>query len=57
MRDFENEVAATVRGGQTVDYWAIPVYQGTNSLPVGITLKARGSGSFSLDVSIINKGK
>jgi RHS repeat-associated protein len=57
MRDFENQVAAAVRGGQTVDYWAIPVYQGSNPIPVGVTLRARGSGGFSLDVSIINRGR
>ncbi len=55
MRGFENQVRAAVEAGQVVDYWAIPVYQGSNLTPVGVTLRARGSGGFSLDVSIINR--
>lgn len=57
MRGFENEVAAAVRGGQTVDYWAIPVYQGDSLIPVGVTLWARGSQGFDLGVTIINKAR
>lgn len=55
MRDFENAVRKAVESGETVDYWAIPVYEGANPLAKGVTLKARGSGGFSLDVSVLNK--
>ena len=56
MSAFEAQVRAAVEAGQVVDYWAIPVYQGSNLTPVGVTLRARGSSGFSLDVSIFNRG-
>jgi filamentous hemagglutinin len=56
MSGFEAQVRGAVKAGQTVDYWAIPMYNGSNPIPVGVTLRARGSGGFSLDVSILNRG-
>jgi hypothetical protein len=52
-----NQVAAAVRSGQIVDYWVIPVYHGNNPIPIGVTLRARGSGGFNLDVTILNRGR
>jgi hypothetical protein len=57
MRDFENQVAAAVRSGQIVDYWVIPVYHGNYPIPIGVTLRARGSGGFNLDVTILNRAR
>jgi len=57
MRDFENQVAAAVRRGEVIDYWAIPIYQGSHPIPLGVTLLGRGSGGFSLGVSILNRGR
>ena len=54
MRHFENQVRNAVDGGQVVNYRAIPIYSGNNSVPIGVTLTARGSGGFDLDVSIQN---
>lgn len=45
---------AAVQGGETVSYRAIPIYTGSNPMPTGVTLTARGSGGFNLDISIPN---
>ena len=57
MSGFEAGIRSAVAGGQTVTYFAVPVYQGINSIPRGITISAQGSGGFSLDVSILNQGR
>jgi filamentous hemagglutinin len=43
-----------VKAGEVVEYSATPLYKGTNLIPRGITLQARGSGGFTLDVTILN---
>ncbi|MGM2820302.1 DNA/RNA non-specific endonuclease [Bacillus cereus group sp. Bce001] len=55
MRDFESSVRAAVEKGEVVRYQSIPIYEGNNLMPKGVTLKARGTNDFSLDVTIINK--
>ncbi len=55
MRDFETSVRKTVESGQTVNYSATPIYQGSNLIPSGVTLKAVGSDGFRLDVTILNR--
>ncbi|WP_187277010.1 DNA/RNA non-specific endonuclease [Phyllobacterium endophyticum] len=54
MSSFEAQIAAAVRQGEVVNFRAVPVYIGSNPMPVGITLTARGSGGFDLSVSIRN---
>ena len=54
MRHFETQVRDAVDDGQVVNFRAIPIYDGNNSVPVGVTMTARGSGGFDLDVSIQN---
>ena len=54
MSGFEKKVADAVRAGETVNYSAIPIYKGTNPVPAGVTLQARGSSGFSLDVTVLN---
>ncbi|WP_110972933.1 DNA/RNA non-specific endonuclease [Pseudomonas huaxiensis] len=54
MSSFERQVRNTVQNGETVSYRAIPIYTGTNPVPTGVTLSARGSGGLTLDVSIPN---
>ena len=54
MRHFETQVRNAVDGGQVVNFRAIPIYDGNNPVPVGVTMTARGSGGFDLDVSIQN---
>lgn len=55
MRDFESSVRLAVERGEVIRYQAIPVYNGNNLMPSGVTLKARGINGFSLDVTIVNK--
>ncbi|WP_318245206.1 DNA/RNA non-specific endonuclease [Solibacillus faecavium] len=54
MRDFESSVRAVVEKGKVVRYQSIPIYEGNNLMPKGVTLKARGTNGFSLDVTVIN---
>ena len=54
MREFESSVRAAVENGEIVNYSSTPIYNGDNLVPQGITLSARGSGSFSLDVTVLN---
>jgi filamentous hemagglutinin len=54
MRDFESQVRKAVENGEVVNFRAIPIYKGSNPIPNGVTLTARGSGGFDLDVSIPN---
>jgi filamentous hemagglutinin len=54
MRDFENSVRAAVESGETVQYSVTPIYTGPTLAPAGITMSARGSGGFTLDVTVLN---
>ncbi|MEL6837867.1 MAG: filamentous hemagglutinin N-terminal domain-containing protein [Pseudomonadota bacterium] len=54
MRHFETQVRIAVDGGQVVNFRAVPIYRGDNPVPVGVTMTARGSDGFDLDVSIQN---
>jgi len=54
MRGFENQTAAAVRSGQTVNYSSVPIYQGANQIPRGITITGSGSGGFQLGVTVLN---
>jgi hypothetical protein len=55
MRDFETAVRKAVEAGETVNYQVIPIYKGNNLIPSGVTLSAKGTGGFKLDVTILNK--
>lgn len=54
MRGFEREVKNRVLDGEVVSYRAIPIYDGNDLVPSGVTLSARGSNGFAMDVSIQN---
>ncbi len=56
MSGFESRVAAAVRAGETVRYTVTPIYRGAELIPRAVTLSARGSRGFRLDVSVLNKG-
>lgn len=43
-----------MQGGEIMSYRSNPIYSGSNLIPTGVTLTARGSGGFTLDVSIPN---
>jgi hypothetical protein len=54
MRGFENAAAAAVRAGETLSYSAVPMYQGVNAIPRGITIVTSGSGGFQQSVTVLN---
>ncbi len=56
MRGFEGQVRTAVEAGQTVRYTATPIYRGAEAIPRAVTLSARGSRGFRLDVTVLNKG-
>ncbi|WP_433471521.1 LamG-like jellyroll fold domain-containing protein [Saccharomonospora azurea] len=55
MRGFELQVRDAVRAGENILYRATPVYSGSNSIPLGVTISARGNVKFALDVTIVNR--
>ncbi|MDX3855787.1 DNA/RNA non-specific endonuclease [Streptomyces sp. AK02-01A] len=55
MRGFELQVRDAVKAGENILYRATPIYSGSNPLPLGVTLSARGNAGFSLDVTIVNR--
>nr|WP_276324207.1 RHS repeat-associated core domain-containing protein [Streptomyces sp. RFCAC02] len=47
MRHIENQVAAAVRAGEDITYTVTPIYRnGTDVVPVGITIEAFGTNGF-----------
>jgi hypothetical protein len=55
MRTFEYAIRDAVKAGQTVYYRVTPVYRGSDVIPIGVTMEARGVDGFYLSVSVINK--
>ena len=62
MSGYEAQVRKAVQGdpgsgvaGQSVEYKATPVYDGNQLRPRAITMEARGSGGFHLQVTILNR--
>ena len=45
---------SAVDSGEVVNFRAIPIYNGSDPVPTGVTMTARGSGGFDLDISIQN---
>lgn len=46
--------ASFIESGQSVQYSATPVYDGSGLVPRGITLQGQGSGGFRLGVAVLN---
>ena len=55
MSSFDRKVRKAVEAGETINYSATPIYKGTELVPSGVTLNAKGSGEFQLDVTILNR--
>ena len=53
MGSFEDAVYQAVDAGEVVNYSVTPVYEG-GSRPVALAISARGSGGFSLDITLHN---
>lgn len=57
MRGFEGQVRRAVEAGEDVDYRVTPVWDPddlSNKIPLGVTMEARGSGGFNLQLSVRN---
>lgn len=55
MRDYETSVRTVVENGEAVNYKVTPIYKGDDLVPMGITIQAKGTGDFSLYVTILNR--
>jgi DNA/RNA non-specific endonuclease/Bacterial TSP3 repeat len=55
MSAFERQIATAVEDGQVVKLTAQPIYRGAEAMPRAVTLSARGSGGFQLDVTVLNQ--
>lgn len=55
MRDFETSIRKAVDAGEVIRYQSIPVYQGDNLIPSGVTMRARGVNGFQLDATVLNR--
>jgi hypothetical protein len=60
MRDFETQVRRAVESGQVIDYRVTPIYNGSDPIPIGVTMEAKGvnpGDDFDLSVTVINQPK
>lgn len=46
-----------MKDGEIIRYRVIPIYDGANPIPKAVTMQARGTNGFQLDISILNKPK
>lgn len=54
MKTFEITVKKAVEQGETINYFAKPIYTGANPVPIGINIIAKGSDGFEGALSIRN---
>lgn len=55
MRDIENSVRSAVTAGEIVDYSVTPIYEGSELIARGITIKAQGNRGFNVYQTILNR--
>ena len=55
MSGYERMVRGWVDAGDDVLYSSTPIYEGSNPMPVGVTLSAESSAGRTLSVSVINR--
>lgn len=55
MRDFETSIRKAVEIGEVTQYTTIPIYNGYDLIPRGVTMQATGSNGFSLNVTVLNQ--
>ncbi|MDO5638604.1 MAG: DNA/RNA non-specific endonuclease [Neisseria sp.] len=55
MSSFENTIVKRVESGETIRLRVIPIYKSFYPAPTGITLEARGSNGFKMNVSVPNQ--
>jgi len=55
MRDIENRIRAAVDNGEIIEYEVTPIYRGSDPIPLGVTLKAKGNKGFDVFQTIVNR--
>ena len=55
MSGYERTMRGWADAGDDVLYSSTPIYEGSNPMPVGVTLSAESSAGHTLDVSVINR--
>mgnify|MGYP001711221264 CR=1 FL=1 len=55
MSGYERMVRGWVDAGDDVLYSSTPIYEGSNPMPVGVTLSAESSAGHTMDVIIPNQ--
>lgn len=54
MLQIENQVKRRVLSGETIDYSVIPIYRGSDPVPLGFTVRARSNQGWVLEESVRN---
>ena len=55
MSGYERTAWGWADAGNDVLYSSTPIYEGSNHMPVGVTLSSESSAGHTLDVSVINR--
>jgi hypothetical protein len=55
MSGIERQIANAVKGGETVNFGAMPIYAAGRDIPLGVTIVAEGSNGFSLALAVLNR--
>lgn len=55
MSSFERQVRKAVEGGEVVEYTAVPIYRGSDPVPIGVTLTAKGDKGFHIHSTVLNR--
>ncbi|MEU7730182.1 SpvB/TcaC N-terminal domain-containing protein [Streptomyces sp. NPDC040724] len=54
MVKYENAVRAALDAGQSVKYTVVPLYRGSELVPIGVTMRAQPTGGLDTFVTILN---
>ncbi|WP_159032298.1 MULTISPECIES: SpvB/TcaC N-terminal domain-containing protein [unclassified Streptomyces] len=54
MRDFEKEVRVALNAGESVKYTVVPVYRGSELIPVAVTMRAQSTGGLDMFLAVLN---
>jgi hypothetical protein len=55
QKAIESEVRGVVEAGEDVFYSVTPLYQGSSLVPHAMTFRARGTGGYALDMTLLNR--
>ncbi len=55
MRDIESQVRKAVENGEIVEYISTPIYNGSDLIPMGVKISAKGDGGLDIFTTILNR--